>query len=330
VSNERRQERIAILHQGALGDFLLALPVFEGIHQLYPDSLIDFCCRLEHAELLRTKYYFGAAYSSDSSTLALLYHEELWRTARLPSFLHSARAIFMFGQAGSRIMADRLAQLSSSSVIWLQSFPDQELKQPVSLFLIEQLRQQGLEVSYSQVVIDPPLLDTLAVEKLTAPADGQKEAIVVHPGSGGRKKIWPLNKWWSLLRWMRLNYEHPIILLLGPADEHLKPFAEQAQKYDLVLLENSTLLSLCALFHKCRLYIGNDSGVTHLAAAAGAPTIAVFGPTLPEVWAPRGGNVHVVKSCWHDSENMLWSPNLPDSPVDEELKMLVQKILGDS
>jgi ADP-heptose:LPS heptosyltransferase len=42
------------------------------------------------------------------------------------------------------------------------------------------------------------------------------------------------------------------------------------------------------------LYVGNDSGITHLAAAAGAPVVALFGPTDPAVWAPRGPRVRVV------------------------------------
>jgi heptosyltransferase III len=328
VPDERRQERLAILHQGALGDFLLALPIFEGIHQLFPGSLIDFCCRLEHAELLRTKSYFGTAHSSDSSTLALLYHDEHWRKVQLPPFLASAHHIFIFGQATGRILANRLAQLTNSPVSWLRSFPDECYQQPISFFLLKQLRQQGLEVSYSATRIDPLPSEILAIEGLLGCAGcGERQPVAIHPGSGGRKKIWPLQKWWSLLRWIQSEYDHPVVLLLGPADVHLKSFAEQAQEHGAYLLENITLQRLCALFHKCRLYIGNDSGVTHLAAVAGAPTIAIFGPTLPEVWAPRGGNVHVWKSCWNESENMSWSSELPDIPVDDEIKMLVQRLL---
>ncbi|HNT87980.1 MAG TPA: glycosyltransferase family 9 protein, partial [Candidatus Hydrogenedentes bacterium] len=55
-----------------------------------------------------------------------------------------------------------------------------------------------------------------------------------------------------------------------------------------------------------RLYIGNDSGITHLAAAVGCPTVAVFGPTDPTVWAPRGARVHVVAGDpWPDAEAVL-------------------------
>ena len=44
-----------------------------------------------------------------------------------------------------------------------------------------------------------------------------------------------------------------------------------------------------------RVYIGNDSGITHLAGAVGTPTVALFGPTDPEVWAPRGERVRCVR-----------------------------------
>ena len=45
---------------------------------------------------------------------------------------------------------------------------------------------------------------------------------------------------------------------------------------------------------RCRAFVGNDSGVSHLAAALGVPTVALFGPTRPEHWAPRGERVRVL------------------------------------
>lgn len=55
------------------------------------------------------------------------------------------------------------------------------------------------------------------------------------------------------------------------------------------------LVELSRHLAAARLYLGNDSGVSHLAAAVGCPTVAVFGPTEPRVWAPRGARVKVLK-----------------------------------
>ena len=71
------------------------------------------------------------------------------------------------------------------------------------------------------------------------------------------------------------------------------------------------LYELACWLQTARLYIGNDSGITHLAAAVGVPVVAIFGPTDPAVWAPRGDRVRVV------------SGNLEDISVDQVLKCVV-------
>jgi ADP-heptose:LPS heptosyltransferase len=61
---------------------------------------------------------------------------------------------------------------------------------------------------------------------------------------------------------------------------------------DAVRFEN--LYALAGWLARARIYIGNDSGITHLAAAVGTPVVAIFGPTDPAVWGPRGERVRVV------------------------------------
>ena len=113
------------------------------------------------------------------------------------------------------------------------------------------------------------------------PFDVQREEYaVIHPFSGSPKKNWPLPRFRQLAA--RLQQSMPVRWCAGPED----PPLEDAVRID-DLYELGTWLA------KARLYIGNDSGITHLAAAAGTPVLALFGPTDPDVWAPRGANVRV-------------------------------------
>ena len=105
------------------------------------------------------------------------------------------------------------------------------------------------------------------------------EQIVIHPFSGGPRKNWPLENFLDLARRLR-NVEW----CAGP-DEPL----DRARRFD-------NLLDLARWLASARLYIGNDSGISHLAAAVGAPVIAIFGPTDSRVWAPRGPRVTVLAS----------------------------------
>lgn len=102
--------------------------------------------------------------------------------------------------------------------------------------------------------------------------------ILIHPFSGGRRKNWPLHRFQALAQLL----PGPVRFCAGP--EEPLPGA----------LRIDNLYELAAHLAGSRLYIGNDSGITHLAAAAGAKTLAIFGPTHPAVWAPRGPNVSIV------------------------------------
>jgi ADP-heptose:LPS heptosyltransferase len=103
--------------------------------------------------------------------------------------------------------------------------------------------------------------------------------IVIHPFSGSARKNWPLEKYRSLARKIDGNVQWTA----GPEED-----LAEAQRFE-------DLGALARWLAGARLYIGNDSGITHLAAVLGVKTLALFGPTDPRRWAPRGSNVTVLR-----------------------------------
>jgi hypothetical protein len=103
---------------------------------------------------------------------------------------------------------------------------------------------------------------------------------VIHPFSGSARKNWPLENFRALAR--QLESEMTVRWCAGAEDPPLEGAVRIGDLYELA----------CWLA-QARLYVGNDSGITHLAAAVGIPVLALFGPTDPAVWAPRGENVQV-------------------------------------
>jgi heptosyltransferase III len=101
---------------------------------------------------------------------------------------------------------------------------------------------------------------------------------VIHPFSGSSKKCWPLERYKELAN--RLGM--PVRWCAGP-EETLADAVRIGDLYDLA-----------GWLATARVYIGNDSGITHLAAAVGTPVVALFGPTDPRIWAPRGRDVSVI------------------------------------
>lgn len=318
-----------VWHQGALGDFLLALPIFQGLYRLHSNAVIHFCTKAGYARLLATEPYFGQLLSSESSQLAQLYHDDLWAKTNLPSYFHDVNTVFVFGQMQSRVLADRLSHLLKKPIVWVQSFPSGEQRGAVTDFLLDQLKCSGWNVPYA-----PPMLRAMPEEsrlvKESIQAWGfsaKRKPVVIHPGSGGRSKIWPLRKWYSLCQWLCADFSYPVFAVLGPADEHLKPFADKVRKLAVTVVEDFPLERLAALLAESALYIGNDSGVSHLAAVMGTPTIVIFGPTRAETWAPRGAQVAVVKSRWSNAENLILPSDSAIQEIEAPLKTLARQVL---
>jgi len=320
--------KIVAIHQGALGDFLLALPILEGLHRSYPAIRIELWAKAEHVALLAEKPYIVHKHPPDDSELAPFFHDELWKEARTPRFLEKSVAILIFGQAGSRVLARRLSERLPCPVQWIQSFPSSSSHQHVHHFLLEQCRKLGWPIQECLPELPPsPREVSLAREMLMLNNQMPPcKPIVVHPGSGGLRKIWPLKNWWALLRFLCGHYRYPVTMTLGPADERLRNFARAAEQLGVVLLEGLSLSRLAAFLSECRLFIGSDSGVSHLAALVGIPTVVMFGPTDPGIWGPRGPNARILKERWEESEVLTWSPDLTtvalSPPLLEVLKNL--------
>jgi ADP-heptose:LPS heptosyltransferase len=120
--------------------------------------------------------------------------------------------------------------------------------------------------------------------------------IVLAPGAGSAAKRWPLDRWGQLAQELQLPRVRWAILL-GPAEADLREEARSlAEAIGAEVLDTPELESLPARLARSRLFVGNDSGPTHLAAATGCPTLALFGPHSQPRWEPRGARVMVVRA----------------------------------
>ncbi|MGH8057333.1 MAG: glycosyltransferase family 9 protein, partial [Candidatus Entotheonellia bacterium] len=119
---------------------------------------------------------------------------------------------------------------------------------------------------------------------------------VLYPGGGSVGKRWPIERFATLARALAEQGGVRIIISMGYAEEtladRLLPLLDPIHP---VLLTHWPLADLIPLMEYAAVVIGNDSGLTHLSAALGRPTVAIFGPTDPEIWGPRGARVSIVQ-----------------------------------
>jgi heptosyltransferase-3 len=219
-------------------------------------------------------------------------YTEVWvreDVAPLIRFADSARSIAstgidLLGLEGidpSRALLDRLGSFDSI-VSWYGSNREEfraevrRLGLPFRFF--EALPPAGASMHAADFFLKQAGCEGHAVPSIDCPRTSAGDFAVIHPFSGSPRKNWPIEQFRKLAGRMGM----PVRWCAGP-EENLDGAVHIANLYELA-----------GWLRSARIYIGNDSGITHLAAAAGAPVIAIFGPTDPQVWAPRGHRVRVI------------------------------------
>jgi heptosyltransferase-3 len=170
-------------------------------------------------------------------------------------------------------------------------FPSRQETMHVALYLARCLNASGLPVDPRRAIEEAkraPLLDGNNQGKSAPMA-------VFHPGSGSKRKNYPLEFWFDLVHDVSSGIPHKRIVLLGPAEQELyERFENERWGRNTEIISCPRNEELRSLLKGASLYIGHDSGITHLSALLGTPTIALFKDSLREQWTPLGPEVTVI------------------------------------
>jgi heptosyltransferase-2 len=271
--------RILVLHPGALGDIILALPALDALRENAPGAEVTVAGNRDCLDAVA----FGHADRMLSLGTLPLHH--LYAPGPLPpqdlEFWRSFDRIISWTGAGDRQFEHNLREIHPDVRI-ASARPAPEETRHVSQIFVDSLDLPGrIEAGLARVA--PP-----------AVAPREKAAIALHPGAGSREKRWPAERFRALARRLADRGEQ-VVLLEGPAENGLgRTVAEGLSEENVQVVSGVPLAELVTRLACCRGFVGNDSGVSHLAAALGVPTVALFGPTRPEHWAPRGERVRVL------------------------------------
>jgi hypothetical protein len=184
----------------------------------------------------------------------------------------------------------RLLQAGVPQTLWLPSFP-QGGAHHVTTIQGRRLAEVGIEA------VAAPFRLHLTDKNQDGEAPGPGERLlVIAPGSGNPEKNWPLSSYYEVARALAWEGGLKVVWLAGPAEEPLLPYIQGlAAAQEQTVWVCAPLLRVAGLLSRTHLFLGGDSGPTHLAAAAGARrVVALFGPTDPRLWAPLGDQVTVL------------------------------------
>jgi ADP-heptose:LPS heptosyltransferase len=315
---------ILIVHQGAIGDFILSLSSLEAIHRFHSQSRFIFLGHPSILEIIHSRPYFDAVLDCSDKRWAPLYNSKVKLETGIFASLPPVDSIFAFCRFSSQTLVDNLARIYRKPSYRIDPFPEPNLGLHVCDYQCRQLDELGIpSLPCSAPVIAPSQQDLLEARRFFQEnVRGGKQLVLIHPGSGGRKKLWPVTGWLDVIMKISTNNNIKISLIEGPADSQVvQQICSKVGSISLLLVNNWRLGKLAALIKRSSLYLGNDSGISHLAAACNTPTIALFGPTDPRIWGPKGSKVKVVtwqpKSSAHDSKGEPENINKP--PLETEL-----------
>jgi len=284
--------RLLIWHQGGLGDLLLTAPALRAICEGYPDAgLVAVGHPGRWGELFSWTFPLTAVWDGGEALWSGLYREAGPLSPKLLERLTGIEAAFVFTPKPGPVFLRRLREGGIPSVVWAPSFPVQGTDH-VTVAQARRLAEVGLRVSSEPFRLHFPEAVRGEEEKTL----GTAPILAVAPGSGSPAKNWPLSRYYEAARALAWEASLQVVWLAGPAEGPVLPYLEGlAAAQEQVVWAGKPLRQVAALLSRVHLYLGGDSGLTHLAAASGARSLLVlFGPTDPRVWAPLGENVTVV------------------------------------
>ena len=283
-------EKILVWHQGALGDLLLAGPALAAVSRQYPEAGFIGIGNPERWRLFSGTLPLLAVWDGGEAAWAGLFAEQGALSAKLLERLAGVDLALVFSPRPRPGFMARLVQGGVGRAVWVPSFP-QGGAEAVGAVQARRLRELGIRAGAAPFRLKLP-----KVSEQDLGLSPGAQILTIGPGSGGPAKNWPLSHYYEIARVLAFDAGLEVVWLTGPAEEQVRPYINGlAAAQGQVVWAGEPLERVARLLSLTRVYVGGDSGITHLAAVAGAArVVALFGPTDPRVWAPPGDRVTVL------------------------------------
>jgi len=312
--------RILVLRGGAIGDLIVTLPALGALRRAFPRATIELLGHPSRAILAQHPRYVDRINDLERWDVYRLFTQHATVSEALATFLSSWELLLSYLPTPDATFATNLRRYCQGEVRTWQPHP------PPGGHIAEHLLQPVTPWGHQpcdtcpQVYLDPAAQQAAARFWQAAGLPDQG-VVAFHPGSGGAYKLWPAAGWSQVMAWAA-QQGIPGLLISGPAEQgHNAPLTHPAHLPPWPRAENLPLPHLAALLARCQIMLGHDSGITHLAAAVGTTTLALFGPTDPLVWGPRGHRAYVLRP---DPPGPLTLDNLPPHIVTQSLASLLR------
>jgi len=290
---------VLIIHPGTLGDVLLALNAIRSIRDCLPGHECILLARGEIGRLLMEDGIIDRVIALEGPVFSELLEENPRRNQEFTDiFSRYTHAVAWVSDSAGRLSENlQRVGIGQRCVVSPHAHSLQALHQSdrfcetLELGMFDPSGKTFLSPGCPQV--DEPLL------KICIPSFQTKQSkpvIMMHPGSGSRHKCLSPERLSLIIKKLSDENDRTVLICQGPADEErvtaLRPYLDQVS---YKILKDLELSEIAHVLCQTDVFLGHDSGITHLAAALGVPTVALFGPTDSQRWRPKGAHVEVIQ-----------------------------------
>ena len=281
IGGEPRQ--ILVVGMKRIGDLIVILPSIQALHDHFPSSNLTVMSSPDHEPVLRALPYV------DSFECLPLSPDDFYRSVK------SYDLILQFRDWYAPPKPSHATPFHFSfSTRLLYGLP-----KPAYVHYLDALRLLGVNSRRRRprIVLDAESRQYAARFFSAFEFTSRYPVVAVHPGGSYEGKRWPADRYCETVTWLRNTYDARFLVVRGHDSDRLveKITKDVPEEYYAVIGE-LPLLKVAALLARCTFFLGNDSGIMHLADAVGLPTLTIFGPSRPGVWGAAGNNaVHLVR-----------------------------------
>lgn len=286
-----RRLRIFIHHDGALGDMLLSVPCIASIRE--SAAYLHISGRMDVVQFIKEAGLADEVSPSDSRRYSSLYTELADEdiTVYLSGF---ERSYIFTANAGSQLLQSIRSIIPDTRPIL--TIPPECSREHAAAFRLRQFsdRDEAMYQKSAIVIPDAEKIWADAFLKESCHAVDGDRIVIIHPGSGGKIKCWPPEKFAVLIDWFKRDPRNLCIVITGPAEDLAALSHQLSYGGRVISLHHEALMRVAALLSLSDYYVGNDSGISHLAGIMNCRGTVLFGPTDPSVWRPQGAVLRVV------------------------------------
>lgn len=297
------KKRLLIIHHGAIGDALLSFPAITAAKRIFDRT--DLLCQGKIGRLAVFLNVVDGFHPLESAGFSMLYSEKM--SDKIVEFLGRYHSIVLISNAAAvkETMQDRF----EGDIYMIPPRPDNRQRCHVAAYIGDHFQKYGL------IKMD------VCHNVIRGGFDGEKPGdptVFIHPGSGSPRKNWPLSRFIDVYKKIS-EAGSPACFIVGPAED---TSARELSKYPVYSCTD--LVELACKLESSSGFVGNDSGISHLAGLMGIPTVAIFGPSDPVRWRPVGTDVSVLRPlldcepCFETQKNNCETPHclLQTTPED--------------